>query len=300
MSYVIFENNIGTLSFSGDRSAPLAIREIIGLGTPEKDYQTRDFIDFDGQITVSSRFSARTITMSFDIVSGNVSEISSKIYRVFAKGGFLYTDFGNRKRKIEVNRVFADSFTPHGTAVRSFVVQFICDNPYFSDEYPVLTPCYETTKNITFDPETHSWNLDTPTVWGSNNNNILLINSGDSYAYPTLTLHSFGDANDNNGIELLRVNPENPDEIIQRFAITHKLSDGEVITFCFNQRSELQRRYIKSSLGINLLNARTEDSSLSDFFLEPGENRIILNNLSTGNVLSASISYDNQYVEGVY
>ena len=300
MSHIIFENDIGTLSFSGDRSASLAISEIIGLGTPEKNYQTRNYIGFDGQSTISSQFLPRTITMAFDIVSGDVSEISSKIYRVFSRGGTLYVDFKNGTRRIEVNQITVDSFTPHGTTLRSFVVQFVCDNPYFSDDIPVLKPCYETVKNIKYDTESQSWNLSTPIVWGTNNNDVILVNSGDSRVYPTLTVHSFGNADNDNGIELIRVNPHNPEEVLQRFAITHQLSDGEVITFCFNQRSDLNRRYIKSSLGTNLLNTRTEDSSLADFFLEPGENRIILNNLSTGNILSASISYDNQYVEGVY
>lgn len=300
MSQIIFENDIGTLSFSGDRSAPLAISEINGLGTPDKTYHTRNYIGFDGQTTISSQFAPRTISMVFDIVSGDVSEMSSKIYRVFSKGGTLYTDFKNGSRKIEVNQVFVDSFTRRGNTFRSFVVQLVCDNPYFSDFSPILKPCYGIVKNICYDNETQSWNLDVPTVWGSNTNDVILINAGASRVYPTLTIHCFGDAENNNGIELLRVNPENPDEILQRFAITHKLSDGEVITLCFNQRSDLNRRYISSSLGIDLLNLRTEDSSLANFFLEPGENRIILNNLSSGNTLSASITYDNQYIEGVY
>ncbi len=300
MSHITFQNELGTLSFSGEGSSNLAVSEIQGLGTPDKNYQTRNYIDFDGQTTISSSFTPRTISMVFDIVSGDVSKISSDIYRIFSKGGTLYTEFKNGARRIEVNQIFVDSFVPRGTALRSFVVQFICDNPYFSDTYPILKACYETVKNIRYDSKTKSWNLDTPLIWGTNSNDVTLINSGDSRVYPTLTVYSSGTAEDNRGIELLRVDPKNPDNVLQRFAITHKLSDGEVITFCFNQRSDLKRRYIKSSLGTNLLNTRTEDSSLDNFYLEPGENRIILNNLSPGNTLSASITYDNQYVEGVY
>ena len=300
MSHIIFENELGTLSFYGDRSSELAISEIQGLGTPDKNYRTRNYIDFDGQTTISSNFMPRTISMAFDIISGNVSEISSKIYRIFSKGGTLYTHFENSSRRIEVNQIAVDSFIPHGTALRSFVVQFTCDDPYFSDEFPVTKPCYEIVKNIRYDSESNSWNLDTPSIWGTNSNDVLLINSGDSRIYPIITVYSQGSAEDNRGIELLRVNPHNPDEILQRFAINYQLSDGEVIIFCFNQRSDLKRRYIKSSLGSNLLNTRTEDSSLDNFYLDLGENRVILNNLSTGNTLSATISYDNQYIEGVY
>ncbi|MBE7012203.1 MAG: hypothetical protein E7415_05970 [Ruminococcaceae bacterium] len=300
MSQIIFQNDIGTLKFSGDRSFQLAIYELLGLGTPEKTYQTRNYIDFDGQTTISSTFNPRTISMAFDITYGDVSEMSAKIYRIFSKGGTLYIDFKNKSRRIEVNQVSVDSFSSHGSSLRSFVVQFTCDNPYFSDNSPITKPCYETVKNICFDNEAQSWNLDTPTVWGTNNNDVILINSGDSLVYPLITVYSTGDADSNNGIELLRVNPDKPDEILQRFAITHALSDGEVISICFNQRSDINRRYIKSNLGTNLLNSRTEDSSLDNFFLVPGKNRIILNNLSYGNVISATVHYDNQYVEGVY
>ena len=300
MSHIIFENEIGTLSFYGDRSAELAISEIQGLGTPDKNYQVRNYIDFDGQITTSSNFFPRTISMAFDIVSGDVSQLSSKIYRVFSRGGTLYTYFKNGARRIEVNQISVDSFTAYGSSLRSFVVQFTCDNPYFSDEHPIHKPCYEIVKNIRFDKESNSWNLDTPSIWGTNSNDVLLINSGDSLVYPTITVYSQGTAEDSCGIEILRVKPDNPDEVIQRFAINHQLSDGEAITFCFNQRSALKRRYIKSSLGTNLLNSRTEDSGLDSFYLDLGENRIILNNLSSGNTLSASITYDNQYIEGVY
>ena len=300
MSYIIFKNDLGELTFSGDNSSDFAIRNISGLGTPEKIYETRRFLDFDGQITTSSRFDARTITMSVDITKGDASALSARLYRILSKGGTLYTYFKNGSRRIEVNQVSVDSFTSHGSLFRSFVIMFVCDNPYFFDALPITKPCYEIQKNICFNPETNSWNLDTLTIWGSNSNDVILNNSGDTAIYPIFTIHSMGASNDDAGIELLRVDPYNPDNVIQRFKLLYPLSDGEVITLCFNQRSDENRRYIKSSLNTNLLNFRSEDSSLSGFYLEPGENRVILNNLSYGNKLSASLYYDNQYIEGVY
>lgn len=300
MSYIIFKNDLGELTFSGDNSSEFAIRSISGLGTPEKIYETRRFLDFDGQITTSSRFDARTITMNVDITKGDASFLSAKLYRILSKSGTLYTYFKNGSRRIYANQVSVDSFVSNGSVFRSFVIQFICDNPHFSDTLPIIEPCYEIQKNIRFNPETNSWNLDASLVWGSNSNDVILNNKGDTIVYPIFTIHSIGTSNDDMGIELLRVDPDNPEVVLQRFKLLYALSDGEVITLCFNQRSDENRRYIKSSLGTNLLNFRSKDSSLSGFYLEPGRNRIILNNLSAGNKLSASLSYDNQYIEGVY
>lgn len=300
MSHIIFKNELGTLFFGGDRSSNLALREISGLGTPEKIYKTADYIDFDGQITLSSRFAPRTINFSFDIVFGDVSAVSAEIYRIFSKSGTLFTYFRNGAKRIEVNQIFAESFVPHGTGLRTFAVTMCCDSPFFSDEKTIKIPCYETIKNIRFDASSNSWNLAEPTVWGSNSNDVIVENKGDELSYPTFHIHSFGDAQNDEGIEILRVSPKDPEDIIQRFALKHRLSDNEDITVCFNRRSNRKRRYIVSSFGTDLSDKRTEDSDLSAFYLLPGENRIILNNLSVGNTLSAGLEYDNQYVEGVY
>ncbi len=299
MSYIIYKNDLGEILFSGSQSE-FSIREIIGLGTPEKIYQTREYLDFDGQKTISSKLSPRTITISFDISGEDTSLNTAKLYRVLSKEGTLYTYFDTSCRRIAVNQVFVDSFVPHSSRSRSFVAQFVCDNPYFSDTQTIYKPCYEITKNLKYDAQNDTWNLDTPTIWGAKNNNVLLLNTGDIRAYPTFTISSKGGSNNANGIELLRVKPDAPDEVLQRFALYYSLSDKEVLTISFDPRSDLDRRYIKSSLGVNLLPFRDENSSLSDFYLEPGENRIIINNLSSGNVLSAYLTYENQYIEGVY
>ncbi|MBR2916389.1 MAG: phage tail family protein [Clostridia bacterium] len=299
MSYIVYKNDLGEITFSGGLS-DFSIREIVGLGTPEKSYKTREYLDFSGQKTLSSHFLPRTITMSFDISGKDTSALTAKLYKVLSEEGTLYTYFDTSCRRIIVNQVFVESFTKNSSRSRSFVAQFICDNPYFFDTQTVSLPCYETVKNIKYDQDSGKWNLDTPTIWGAKNNNLLLLNTGDTRAYPTFKIHSLGSSDSANGIELLRVKPNSPTEIIQRFALAYPLTDGETLTISFDPHSDLDRRYLKSSLGVNLLPFRDEDSSLSDFYLEPGENRIILNNLSTGNILSASLSYENQYIEGVY
>ena len=299
MSYIVYKNDLGELTFSGGLS-DFSIREIVGLGTPDKKYQTREYLDFDGQRTLSSHFVPRTISMSFDISGEDTSSLTAKLYKVLSKEGTLYTYFNTSCRRIAVNQVKIDSFSQNSSRSRSFVAQFICDNPYFFDTHSVSMPCYETVKNIRYNTASGKWNLGTPTIWGAKNNNLLLVNTGDIKAYPTFKIHSFGSSDNNNGIELLRVNPNSSGEIIQRFCLNYALTDGETLTISFDPRSDLGRRYLKSSLGVNLLSFRSENSSLSDFYLEPGENRIILNNLSTGNILSASLTYENQYIEGVY
>ena len=79
MSYLIFKNNLGEINFSGSGDSDIAVREITGLGTPDRIYQTREYLDFDGQITLSSHFSPRTITISFDVVGGSISQKTAEI-----------------------------------------------------------------------------------------------------------------------------------------------------------------------------------------------------------------------------
>ncbi len=300
MFYILFKNNLGEIKFSGDGSSSFSLTGISGLGLPDKYYQTREYLDSDGQSTISSRFTARTITIAFDLKGDNISKLTASLYRILSQSGTLTVISSNSQRSIEVNQITVDSFTEKGSTYRSFTAQFICDDPFFKDLMPVSLPCYQLINNIRYNSESGLWNLDVPTVWGETSNDMLLINSGDFKTFPVFTIYSNGDAIDDGGFEILRVNPQNPDEVISRFALNYALTDGETITLCFNPRSPENRRYIESSKGTNLLNYRSENSSLSDFYLDCGENRLIVNNLSQGNVLSASLSYDNQYIEGVF
>lgn len=300
MFYIIYKNDLGELKFSGDGSSPLSLTQITGLGTPEKIYQTREYLDSDGQSTVSSRFAPRTITLAFDLKGDDISYQTANLYRILSHEGVLSVFSGSSERCTQVSQVSVDSFFRHGSFYRSFTAQFICDCPYFCDTMPIYLPCYEITKNLRYDSENESWHLDTPTIWGANNNDMLFINSGHIKTFPTFTVYSSGNAQDSSGFEILRVNPQNPNEIIQRFALNYALSDGETVTICFDPRSEKKRRYISSSLGTNLLNFRSEDCSLAEFYFDCGKNRLIINNLSEGNSLTAYISYNNHYIEGVF
>lgn len=298
MSYIIFENPLGSLTFCGDGSSPLSLREVHGLGTPERIYQTRQYWGQDGQVTLSSHFDARTISIAFDLFAKDLREQTAKIHRIFSLGGTLYICGENKNRRIEANRVTVSEFTRHGSAFRSFAVQFVCDDPFFKDPSPTYLPCRKMTSNIVF--VDGKWNLDTPIVWGVASPNVSFSNLGHFNAYPTFTLYSAKDALSGDGFEILRVDPKNSQTVIQRFALNYLMSNEERITLSFSNRNEKGRRYIKSSTGENLLPYKSEESRLSDFWLSPGDNRIIVRNLSEGNDLSAYISYENQYIEGAF
>ncbi len=298
MFYMIFKNDLGEIKFSGDGLSPFSLTRITGLGLPEKIYETREYLDSDGQQTISSHFAPRTITIAFDLKGDSVSSLTAYLYRVLSKEGVLYLYSDNSQRRTNVSQIFVDSHT--GSAIRKFTAQFICDNPFLWDTQPIYEPCYRLTGGICYNSENEKWNLDTPTIWGTSNNDTMLQNTGDISAYPVFTIYSENDADDDAGFEILRVKPDNPQEIIQQFSLNYAMSDGEKITICFDPRSDKKRRYILSSEGTNLLDCRGESSSLSDFWLDCGENRIIIRNNSRGNNLSAYLYYENQYLEGVF
>lgn len=297
MFYMIFKNALGEIEFSGDGNAPISITSVLGLGLVDKICQTQEYLDFDGRQTLSSRFEPRTISLSFDLKGGNTAHLAAKLFRVLSREGTLYIISDAAKRRAKVSQISLSEVEKIGS-FRSYSAQLICDNPYFGDAQTNRATCFEATGNLRFDSESGKWNLSEPTVWGQIKNDVIIKNDGDAAAYPTITLTSFGDAEDEAGFELLRVKPSDKGEVLQRFALCYALSDGERITLCFDPRSDKKRRYLKSTTGKNLLEVRAEDSSLSDFYLDCGENRIIINNLSRGNTLAAEISYENQYVEG--
>lgn len=369
MNYILFKNELGQILFSGSARTSFEsrgvfaalgtdaqtaknsclstvcfpIRRVSGLGVPEKIYTTREYVGLDGQNTVSSRFDARAITISFDITSyessslsgvlnasgssaeiremseSRLKEATAYLFRVLSREGTLYFSSGSKIRRIFANQVSVSDFESYGGCARAFSAQFICDNPYFFDETPIRVSCYSIKNNLKYDESAQSWRLDTPTKWGLLENDTIIENSGITRAFPTFIVRAFtsssssseaetentgeaassgGSSAPSEGFEILRTDINNPEKVIQKFKICRAMQDGEEITICFDPRSEKGRRYIENSSGESLLSYRSEDSSLSDFYLEPGKNRIIVNNLSENRTISAYLKYENSYIEG--
>lgn len=250
-----------------------------------------------------------------------LKDATSYLFRVLSREGTLYFASGTTIRRIFANRISISDFTSYGNRARAFSAQFICDNPYFFDEKAVYVSCYSIKNNLKYDEEAESWHLDTPTKWGLLENDTVIENSGITRAFPTFIIRAASSSSSPSqesetaqttetaqtnadtsssagGFEILRTDINDSEKVIQKFKICRALQDGEEVTLCFNPRSDKGRRYIENSDGESLLNYRSEDSSLSDFYLEPGKNRIIVNNLSENGTISAYLSYENSYIEG--
>jgi len=299
MFYITYENEYGALKLGGDGGYKMPVTDVLGLGSPPKEYVVNEYLGHDGQFTKSVRTRARTITIKFD-VSGNLQYESRQIYRVLSFPGTLKVHFGATKRMIFVNQTSVEDFKTQGRAYRSFVVQMICDNPYFTDLSETDALCYGIVDNIKYDSTSGAWLLGTATekqIWTSSNSDKIIFNKGDVKTEPLFCVTVLGTPTNTAGFEILK--KDKSGEVIQKIKLNYTPSDGEKITVSCKSRHK-DGRFIKSSENGDIANFKSTDTSLSKFWLDVGANRIVINNLLTGCTLKAYISYDNQYVEGVY
>lgn len=291
-----FENDIGELIFDGEHLRILALE---GLGTPQKTYDTIEYIGYDGVFTTNSKKTSRTINIKFDVVTLNLRHVM----RVLDSGGTLYVQCGSVRRKITVNQITVGEPEPH-EIVSTVTAQFICDNPYFNDWKENEVACYSVTKNIKY--SSGSWNLSDKVVWGSLISDGIITNDSDSKIEPVFEIRIVGTTENGGGFEILRVNDNystddtNDDNIIQRLSFNYDTVDGEVITVNLDGRNEKGYRYAVSDKNGSILNYRSDDTSLSKFWLKIGKNRIVVKNSNADSKLNVTMRYNNKYTEAVY
>lgn len=131
-----FENKRGILRFFGGGSAgDWHILEVEGLGLPPLNVQTITYYGENGQETVNKRLSGRTITMTVEVKGKDRNEraaIVSKALKILALDGVLSV----RTFRERVADCYLKSCTEGARDgnFRKYVLQFVCDSPYFRDK----------------------------------------------------------------------------------------------------------------------------------------------------------------------
>ena len=264
----------------GGKNPLFNITSVSGLELPPRNYETIEFAGENGLTVTGKKDMARTITIA-GTLCGSQKDIE-RACKVFYEDGELICIFNNVRRKIACRMTKLDDFVRYGkSGIHSFAVQFVCDYPYFTDLYEHITPIYSR-KNIVLE----SFTL--PCVFTNRISGGNLYNTGDKIVYPKITIVCEGEANEQNSVFEI-ANATNGGYI----GIEYAMSDGESIEI------DIATRKITSSINGNIINKITNNTDLSKFYLDVGDNEISFENSNTTQRITATAIFNLEYLTAV-
>lgn len=279
-----FENEHGLIRFGGGKGPIFHTTEIVGLGPPKKEFNVTGYINQAGQELISQKDMARVITISGDIISKNVQQEMSRIMKILYHPGILTVLYGNRKRSIKCRCTEIDDAEHHGRQIASTVIQFTCDNPYFTDDTRQKV-------NLFYRENLIQSTFTLPCAFSIRTNRVNAVNAGDVQAEPVFTIYNSGASvtlGDTYGIELVNHTTD------QSILIERLFTDGETVVV------NIPERIITSSTAGDITSSISQNSYLSNFWLLEGVNDVEVINHNVGDEISVVMEYDNQYIEAVF
>lgn len=272
-----FANDIGKIVMGAD--SDLRIIEIDGLGLSAKTRNVTQYSGIVGQNKLSETINARTITISGDIKSTAPQNILTRMIRILNDTGTLKLRFGTKRRSIKADCVELDISDRNG-AYQPFIIQFICDYPYFSDINSTQVHVFEIQKKLRTE-------FMLPCIFSTRFAEKEILNRGDVICDPIFYITAV-----TAGEEVGSVIIEN-ETTGQKIILNYKPQRGEVITV------DIENRSIKSSINGDIIYALDDESYLSDLYLAKGINHISITN-SSGGEINVLCRFSNKYTEAVY
>ncbi|MBE7034818.1 MAG: hypothetical protein E7402_01665 [Ruminococcaceae bacterium] len=282
-----FENERGQIFFGGGRNPWFNTTKIEGLSLPEREFVVTGYAGQAGQILLSERDMARTITIAGDMIDKESvrSELTRMMQILYIPGRMTIASDG-RKRVISCRCNHVSEPERKGTKAVSMVLQFTCDQPYFQDE----SPC-EFTLFSRRDLVQSSFTL--PCLFTKRTNRVSVVNQGDIQTEPILTVY-----HDSRERPMTLETDESGLEIInhttgQRIILERETVLGEVVTI------DIPNRRITSSVLGDITHMISQDTFLSRFFLAVGSNDMEVINHRHGEGIATMMRYENRYIEAV-
>lgn len=282
MFNIRFFNEIGNIDFGGGRSGSCwKVTSADGLAFCGRNFGFVKCAGQDGQKTTNVTANARVITLSGDIFRGDNFAVDFKsAMAVLEKEGTIEirTKLGTRRIKARCS-----DFRENGRKGKYllFVIQFLCDDPYFEDadktEVAVFKEIPLFDKNFTF-----------PGEFSGRICRRDIIYEGTKEAEPVFFISIDNGSNGDNQL------------------IIKNHTSGEGLTFDYGEvlgdsiTVDVKNRKIYNQDGENLLKYLTDDSFFDGFCLYPGINDIEVINLNPDIGMSVSCCYANRYSEAVY
>lgn len=282
-----FENQMGKLRLSGGQGTSFRITAVEGLGLMPREFNVKDFSTQAGQVLISKRDVARTITVSGDVYAKKgLKKTLSQMMKVLYHPGKLSVSAGGKKRMIACRCTTVTEPKYRSRELASLVLQFVCDMPYFTDEKGKTVSLFHR-KNLI----RSSFTL--PCIFTEKVCRKQIINAGDVDTEPVITVF-----NDVVSSDIAVMSLDFGLEVInhttgQKILLAYETQPGETVTI------DIPGRQILSNMQGDITDVISKNSFLSDFVLVPGLNDVEVINYSVDQKIGVLIFYQNRYVEAV-
>ena len=269
-----FYNAIGEVVF--DRSS-WRLTAAEGFSLAAKSYTAVRYINQPGQTITSWTDNPRTITLSGDCNIGIMGEDAfSEAAGIFDRAGTLEVETDRFKRQIGARCIAFEPGEKNGP-FRKFVIQFLCDCPYFEDCDYTESVIYKRVPQLSKDTVL-------PAVFSGRVSGFNLAYTGAVFAEPVITVSV----------------PGGKGTVI----ITNGLTGGKIeVAYdggLFSQLIiDIEGRTVTDDTGTSRLELMTDDSFFDGFFLESGDNDIEVTNSNSDTEIFATIKYRVRYKEAV-
>ena len=283
---IILKNKYG--EFIIGRGGHGKIIEIDGLGLPKKETQTVTYAGQAGQTTISLRDMPRTISMSIDF-KGNQDNVL-RLYKMLYFEVDIIIISGDVRRKCKgvcTNPQDVESIIYH--RMYKAAIQFVCDDPYFHDLSETVFDVNRRTDKFPNVLENGSWYVSLPAVATERVNNAGITNKGAIKIYPIIEIYNNSIYTSGSPVGLVVTNHSTGKSI----TIDRNMKANEKITI------DLPHRKIISDIDGSIISFISDDTVLSEFYLDVGTNDIEIINKNTNQDTASIIRYNNNYEAAV-
>ncbi len=277
----IFKNELGEVRMYGSGNGTIRVLGLDGLGPVTSEYIAAVYSGYDGQETVSKRALSRTVTISAEVNDKNVAGVMRSAVRVFGKEGVLYIKTLDFERRIKCSQVqMPDIAKVLKGQIATFVVQFVCDSPYFMDAEDKRVPLYKR-KKLLCSPFT------LPCMFGEIVLGAEIEILGERAVEPVLTMYYPTALAEVENITIVN------ETTGKKIKLDYAPDASETVTI------DIKNRKIMGSVGGNIINYLSRDTFLGDFVLMPGINTLSVEMGDTPSGFTVGCTYSSLYSEAV-
>lgn len=273
-----FENELGVIRFLGSGRGEWRLIDVSGLGLAPRSFETVTYAGEAGQATLSITPGARAVTISAEVNAKSRNDRAlavSRAMKILSKPGEL-TVRTFRERSARCYLSDMQEGERHGS-FRTYAIQFTCDSPYFTDSKDTVTALYRR-KDLLCD----NFVIGEGTVLTERISGGKIINNGDEICEGVMKLAAGGEGE----ADVILANVSTGAEI--------KLHVYAGNTYLI----DLEERTITDENGKDCLEILSDESYLSDCYMEIGENELIFtHNGNAGFTLTAEYTYRRRYAE---
>ncbi len=283
---VEISNKFGKLEMG--TNTPVQLTEILGIGLPSKSVTNVQFRGAPGVHQTSIRDNARVITIKGEFYGRR--EDVKRFFRVLYHECTIKFMFGDDRRQITGKCMNPDDFVNVGGGIKSFVIQFECDFPYFEDFFTTNIAILTRRNHFPNLYENGEWYIQLDAVATTRHSEADITNFGDVEIYPIIKISNAREIS-LFGNESIDIYNETTDVHIK---LNYTIALDELITI------DLPNREIISNINGDITNYISDDTELSAFKLALGTNHISVATGTDTTALTCAVEYKNNYVGTVF